>query len=119
MFLQSYVKGVRFEVFMAVTMKKAVFWDVTLCRYCVKRRLGFGISLSALTHAGSSLADFLLSSTLKTEAIRSSETSVNTISTRGHIPEDSFLLTCKVFKNAFTDRPRVFRKEHQIILNFY
>jgi hypothetical protein len=36
--------------------------------------------------------DFLLfSSTLKMEAIRSSEMSVNTISTRRHIPEDCFL----------------------------
>jgi nitrogen-specific signal transduction histidine kinase len=44
------------------------------------------ISLSAAAHAGSSLADFLFSSTLKLEAIRSSETSVNTISARRHIP---------------------------------
>jgi hypothetical protein len=28
---------VRFEVFTEVTMKNAVFWDVTPCRYCVKR----------------------------------------------------------------------------------
>jgi hypothetical protein len=35
--------------------------------------------------------NFLLSSTLRMEAIRSSETSVNTISTRRHIPEDGFL----------------------------
>jgi hypothetical protein len=34
---------------------------------------------------------FLFSSTLKMEAIRSSETSVYTISTRRHIPEDSIL----------------------------
>jgi hypothetical protein len=40
------------------------------------------------THAGSSLADF---STLKMEAIRSSETSVYTRSTRRHIPEDGIL----------------------------
>jgi hypothetical protein len=39
-------------------------------------------------HAGSSLADF---STLKMEAIRSSETSVHTRSTRRHIPEDGIL----------------------------
>jgi hypothetical protein len=25
---------------MAVTMKKAVFWDVALCRNCVNRRFG-------------------------------------------------------------------------------
>jgi hypothetical protein len=39
-------------------------------------------------HAGSSLADF---STLKMEAIRSSETSFHTRSTRRHIPEDDIL----------------------------
>jgi hypothetical protein len=31
---------VRFEVFTAVTMKNAVFWDVVPCRYCVNRRFG-------------------------------------------------------------------------------
>jgi hypothetical protein len=31
---------VRFEVFTAVTMKSAVFWDLTPCRYCVNRRFG-------------------------------------------------------------------------------
>jgi hypothetical protein len=29
---------VRFEVFMAVTMKYGVFWDVTLCGSCKNRR---------------------------------------------------------------------------------
>jgi hypothetical protein len=38
------------------------------------------------SHAASSLADF---STLKTEAIRSTETSVHTRSIRRHIPDDS------------------------------
>jgi hypothetical protein len=38
--------------------------------------------------AGSSLTDFF---TLKMEAIRSSETSVHTRSTRRHIPEDGIL----------------------------
>jgi hypothetical protein len=32
--------NVRFEVFTAVTMKNAVFWDVAPCRYCVNRRFG-------------------------------------------------------------------------------
>jgi hypothetical protein len=31
---------VRFEVFTAVTMKNAVFWDVVPCRSCVNRRFG-------------------------------------------------------------------------------
>jgi hypothetical protein len=41
-----------------------------------------------LAHAGSSLEDF---STLKMKAIRSSETSVYTISIRPHIPDDGIL----------------------------
>jgi hypothetical protein len=31
---------VRFEVFTAVTMKNAVFWDVAPCTSCVNRRSG-------------------------------------------------------------------------------
>jgi hypothetical protein len=34
------VADVRFEVFTVVTMKKAVFWDVTPCRSGVNRRFG-------------------------------------------------------------------------------
>jgi hypothetical protein len=32
--------NVRFEVYTAVTMKKGVFWDVTLCGSCKNRRFG-------------------------------------------------------------------------------
>jgi hypothetical protein len=46
------------------------------------------LSLQPPAHAGSSLADF---STPKMEAIRSSETSVHTRSTRRPIPEDGIL----------------------------
>jgi hypothetical protein len=35
-----YIRNVRFEVFMAVTMKKGVFWDVTPCGSCKNRRFG-------------------------------------------------------------------------------
>jgi hypothetical protein len=40
--MSGYRRGyiVRFEVFTAVTMKNAVFWDVTPCRSCVNRRFG-------------------------------------------------------------------------------
>jgi hypothetical protein len=47
-----------------------------------------GMWLQPPGHAGSSLADF---STLKMEAIRSSETAVHTRSTRRHIPKDGIL----------------------------
>jgi hypothetical protein len=61
---------ITFEVSTAVTMKNSVFWDVVPCRYFVSRRFG---------------------RTLKMDAIGSSETSVNEISTRRHIPEDDIL----------------------------
>jgi hypothetical protein len=97
----------RFEVFRAVTIKNTLFWDVASCRYCINRRFGGthrlhlqgrrkiregGTSVSRWlqTKSGSSLADFFYS-TLKMEAIRSSETSDYTISTRRHIPEDGSL----------------------------
>jgi hypothetical protein len=34
------VRYVRFEVFTTVTMKNAVFWDVTPCASCKNRRFG-------------------------------------------------------------------------------
>jgi hypothetical protein len=49
----------------------------------------FDCTLQPPTQAGSSLAGF---SILKMEAIRSSETSVQTRPTRRHIPEDGILL---------------------------
>jgi hypothetical protein len=73
-------------------LKSTVFWGVAPCRSCVNRRFGgtYGLifRLQAPAHAGSSLADF---STLKTEAKRSSETSVHTRSTRRHTPECGIL----------------------------
>jgi hypothetical protein len=76
----------------------AVFWDVAPCRSCVNRRFGgtYRLNLQGrkIRERGTSVsmwlqvADF---STLKMEEIRSSETSVHTRSTWGHIPEDSIL----------------------------
>jgi hypothetical protein len=36
----DYRRYIRFEVFMAVTMKNGVFWDVTPCGSCKNRRFG-------------------------------------------------------------------------------
>jgi hypothetical protein len=59
----------------------------------------WGGSLQPPAHAGSSHTDF---STLKMEAIRSSETSVHTRSTRRHIPEDGILLAFKGSQTVIT-----------------
>jgi hypothetical protein len=66
---------VRFEAFTAVTMKNVVFWDVALhsAATCPHRFFARGFS------------------TLKMEAICSSEKSVNTRPTQPHIPEDNIL----------------------------
>jgi hypothetical protein len=89
-------------------MKKAVFWDVARCRNGVNRRFGGtyrlhlqgrkeNIRKSAREASVRDVKGFtcglsyIFLSTLKMEAIRSSETSVNTTSTRCHIPEDCFL----------------------------
>jgi hypothetical protein len=55
------------------------------------RSFSFKAVYSVAPALAGSLADFFLSSTLKMEAIRSSQTSVNTSSTRRHIQKDGFL----------------------------
>jgi hypothetical protein len=40
LFYEKYSTYVRFEVFTALAMKNAVFWDVAPGRYCVNRRFG-------------------------------------------------------------------------------
>jgi hypothetical protein len=81
---------VRFEVFTPVTMKNAVYWDVAPCRSCVNRRFG-GMYRLHLQGIKISERGISVSRRLKMEAIRSSETSVHTRSTRQHIPEDGIL----------------------------
>jgi hypothetical protein len=84
---KQHIFYVRVEVFTAVTMKNAVFWHVAPCRFCVNRHFGgtYSLHLQPPTHAGSSPADF---STLKMEAIHSSETSVYTRPAGRHISEE-------------------------------
>jgi hypothetical protein len=104
----------RFEIFMTVTMKDAVFWDVDPCRYFVNRRFGGmyrlhlqGIRNPRAMNQREQVYSYLLTLvhrswiyyTLKMEAIRFSETSVNKIYTRRHIPEDGILQ--KIFSLAF------------------
>jgi hypothetical protein len=69
-------------------MKSAVFWDVAPCRFCVYRCFGGTYRLQPPALAGSLLAGF---STMKMEAIRSSDMSVHTRSARHYIPQDGIL----------------------------
>jgi hypothetical protein len=100
---------VGFEVFTAVTMKNAVFWDVAPCGFIINRRFGgksrlhlLGTTNDASEEKCKTVANRLttlrqpsnifqrsfFSSTLKIETTRSSETSVYNKLTQRHIPED-------------------------------
>jgi hypothetical protein len=91
---------VRSEVFMAMTTKNAFFWDVAQCRSCMNRHFGgtYRLHLQGrkIHERGTSVGRWLQSSlayfsTLKMEAIRSSETSIHTRSSQHHIPENCIL----------------------------
>jgi hypothetical protein len=89
---------VGFEVYTAVVIKSTIFWDITLCSpVCVNRRC----HLLARWFPAE-----LIYSTLKMEAICSSETSVDTQrTTRSYIPEDGTLQVYLPFTSGalFTD----------------
>jgi hypothetical protein len=76
---------VRFEVFTAVTMKNAIFWDVAPCRCCVSRRFGgtycLHLQSSKIRKRGTNMRRWLhvrfFFFALRIEAIRSSETSLH------------------------------------------
>jgi hypothetical protein len=71
-----------------VTMKHAVFWDVTPCGSCKNRRYGGALqSVLQLLVTAESVPRSLILFTLMMQAIHSSETSVLTRVLRHHIPE--------------------------------
>jgi hypothetical protein len=77
-------------------MKNAVFLDVAPCRSCVNQSFGGTYRLHIedrnIHERGTSVSRWLeTEATLKMDAIRSSEPSVHTRSTRCHIPEDGIL----------------------------
>jgi hypothetical protein len=83
---------VGFEAFTVVVMKIIIIWDVTPCSLLsCNRRFGGTYRLHLQGRRLLVLAE-IISSTLKMEAICSSETSVETQqTTRRHIPEDDTL----------------------------
>jgi hypothetical protein len=90
-------ENVGFEVFTAVVMKSIIFWDVTPCSLLSYNRRFGGTPAYLLV-----LAE-IISSTLKMEAICSSETSVATQQTTWrHIPEDDTLQNRKCYYETET-----------------
>jgi hypothetical protein len=85
---------IRFEVFMAVTMKNAIFWDVMPCGSCNNQCYGGAYCLHAsmlpLPVTANIVPSSLILVTLMMEAIRSSETSVLTRATRHNIQKMAF-----------------------------
>jgi hypothetical protein len=108
---------VGFEVLTPVVMKSTIFWDTTLCSPLkVNRRFGETYRLPYAFTLVFCSAHF---STLKMEAIYSSETSVDLQRTiRRYIPEDSVLATSLqgrgIYCTLFVYAPKEIRCSHEI-----
>jgi hypothetical protein len=92
----QFLTFLRFEVFTAVNMKNAVFWDVTPCGSCKNRLWEDRITsiISDKNRQARGIAVKPISVNLIMEAILSSKTSVLTTATWRNIPEDGILLPC-------------------------
>jgi hypothetical protein len=100
----KYKLHVRFEVFIAVTMKNGVFWDVTPCGSCKNRCLGgtwYFFAACRLLVTASVVPSSPILVTLMKEALNSSETSVLKRATQHNIPEDTILYKLHVSELRF------------------
>jgi hypothetical protein len=84
-------------VFTAVTIKNAVFWDVMRCGSCYN---GLFVGICHLVTANFVTSSLILS-TLKMEAMHSSETSVLPRATWLHISEDGILHVSRNYRKIF------------------
>jgi hypothetical protein len=77
---------------MSVTLKNAVFWDITPCGFCTNRRLGGNYpTMIRVTRIGEQGTKLAVTITLLMKSIHSFETSVLTRATRSDIQEDDIL----------------------------